>query len=142
MGVDGIGGPRGPFAPPGGGTPSAGAVAPNSGVRVQNESADAAQGVAPQGVAPQGVAPQGVEAGVAAGVGDVGGAGAAELERARLASGELTFDQYLELQIQHATSHLEGQAPASLLDEIRGVLREELTSDPVLASLASRVAAD
>ncbi len=137
MGVDGIGGPRGPFAPPGGGTPSAGAVAPNSGVRVQNESADAAQGVAPQGVAPQGV-----EAGVAAGVGDVGGAGAAELERARLASGELTFDQYLELQIQHATSHLEGQAPASLLDEIRGVLREELTSDPVLASLASRVAAD
>jgi hypothetical protein len=51
------------------------------------------------------------------------------------------LDQYLELQVEHATAHLVDQAPASVLEGIRQALRQELATDPVLVSLASRLGA-
>jgi hypothetical protein len=84
------------------------------------------------------------DAGSVARSGDVGGVGAAsaaEVDRARLVRGELSLDQYLELQVEHATAHLADQAPPSVLEEIRGALRQELAADPVLLSLTSRLGA-
>jgi hypothetical protein len=69
------------------------------------------------------------------------GTGAAEVDRVRLARGEITLDQYLDREVVRATGHLEAQAPPAMLETIRGALREELSTDPVLRALASRISA-
>ncbi len=125
MGVDGIGGPRGPLTPPGGGGAAGpGGVGPSGGPSSGVRDLDGAGSVGRSGD-----------------VSGVGAAGAAEVDRARLVRGELSLDQYLELQVEHATAHLVDQAPPAVLEEIRGALRQELAADPVLLSLTSRLGA-
>lgn len=123
MGIDGIGGPRPPGTPPGG-------VA----------SADAVGG-------PGSVGPVDGTEGTRAVEGPLASEGASrpealgDVDRARLESGELSVSDYLEMQVQRATAHLVDHAPAATLESVRSELREQLAADPVLRSLAERIAA-
>ncbi len=136
MGVDGIGGSRGPLAPPASGVPAS---------RVESRDGELRPGGVSSGEAPEGA--QGVGGAQGAGAVDASaldaaaGAGAAEVDRVRLARGEITLDQYLDREVVRATGHLEAQAPPAMLETIRGALREELSTDPVLLALASRISA-
>jgi hypothetical protein len=56
----------------------------------------------------------------------------------RFDAGELTVDEYLDLQVDQAVAHLEGKLPAEQLDFVRASLRTQLTEDPVLAELVRR----
>jgi hypothetical protein len=58
------------------------------------------------------------------------------LERVR--SGELSLDQYLDGRVQEAVQHLVGKLSPEQLDFVRGTLREQLSSDPVLVELVQR----
>ncbi len=111
MGVDGIGGPRGPLTPP------------TSGVQTRSLERS--------------------ELGSSAEVGSSSAAGAsgADVERVRLARGEITLEQYLEGEVLRATSHLEQRASSAMVEVIRSALREELASDPVLLALARTIKA-
>jgi hypothetical protein len=55
----------------------------------------------------------------------------------QLQRGEIGLDEYLEVQLEEATSHL-GSLPPEQLDFIRETLREELRSDPALVELVRR----
>jgi hypothetical protein len=56
----------------------------------------------------------------------------------RLGRGELTLDAYLETHVAAATAHLEGRLSPEQLDFVRGSLREQLATDPVLVQLVRR----
>ena len=53
----------------------------------------------------------------------------------RLRAGEISVSEYLDIQIQNATAHLEGRLSTEQLGFIRDNLREQLSSDPMLADL-------
>ena len=53
-------------------------------------------------------------------------------------SGELSLDQYLDGRVQEAVQHLVGKLSPEQLDFVRGTLREQLSSDPVLVELVQR----
>jgi hypothetical protein len=57
----------------------------------------------------------------------------AALDRVR--SGEMTINQYLDHQVDQATSHLSGKLSVEQMDFIRQSLREQLSSDPALVDL-------
>ena len=64
-------------------------------------------------------------------------AGATESETdfglsARFERGELTVDEYLEALVDNAVALVEEKLPADRIEWLRGVLREQLVSDPVL----------
>ncbi len=64
-----------------------------------------------------------------------------DVDRARLEAGQLSVEQYLEVQVERATAHLEARLSTEQLGAIRDELRAQLASDPVLASLARRATA-
>ena len=67
--------------------------------------------------------------------------GAAALDPgARLARGEITLDQYLDLRVQQATAHLEGKLDSKRLSFIRTTLRSQLETDPTLVELVRAAA--
>lgn len=53
----------------------------------------------------------------------------------RVRSGELTVEQYLDLRVSEATSHLDGKVSSDQLAFVRNSLREQLATDPVLVDL-------
>lgn len=57
---------------------------------------------------------------------------------ARLERGEMKLDAYLEARVGDAVRHLEGKLPPAELDFVRGALREQLETDPVLIELVRR----
>ncbi|WP_394833608.1 hypothetical protein LVJ94_44585 [Pendulispora rubella] len=74
-------------------------------------------------------------AGSVGGAGAVEGAAASPLEKLR--AGQIDLNGYLDLKLDQATAHLQGLAPAHL-DAIKKALREQLTTDPMLADLVKR----
>lgn len=56
----------------------------------------------------------------------------------RLKAGEIDMNQYLELRVDQATSHLVGRVDAERLETIRNVLRCEIETDPMLIDLVQR----
>jgi hypothetical protein len=60
----------------------------------------------------------------------------AELQRLR--DGSLSLEQYLDLQVERAVSHLKGQLSSRRLELIKGVLREQISSSPALVELMKR----
>jgi hypothetical protein len=56
----------------------------------------------------------------------------------QLHAGLITPNEYLELKVQQATSHLTMLSPAEL-DSVRGALRDRLAADPSLADLVRAV---
>lgn len=64
------------------------------------------------------------------------GAGSASL--GALQRGEIDLGAYLDTRVVEATRHLEGSLSAEQLEFVRGGLREQLSSDPVLVELVRR----
>ena len=56
----------------------------------------------------------------------------------RVNRGELGIDEYLNLRVAEATSHLDGKLPQEQLEFVRLTLREQLNTDPVLVELVRR----
>jgi hypothetical protein len=50
-------------------------------------------------------------------------------------AGQMDMQTYLETRVQEATRHLEGKAPRAVLEQVRGVLREQLAHDPALQEM-------
>jgi hypothetical protein len=50
-------------------------------------------------------------------------------------AGKISVSQYLDVQVQQATSHLDGRLSPDQLSFVRDSLREQLSSDPVLVDL-------
>jgi hypothetical protein len=55
----------------------------------------------------------------------------------QLKSGKIDFNQYVDLKLHEATSHLEGLSPAQL-DTIRSMLRDRMATDPELIDLVKQ----
>jgi hypothetical protein len=75
-------------------------------------------------------------AGAAGALGSARAGGSALLERLR--SGEIDVEQYLDAQVTAATTHVQAALSPGQLDFIRGALREQLATDPVLIELVRR----
>ncbi|MDF2697611.1 MAG: hypothetical protein K0S65_5994 [Labilithrix sp.] len=58
---------------------------------------------------------------------------------ARLRSGEIDVNGYVDLKVDEATKGLEGLSPAEL-DDIKKVLRDQMSTDPGLMDLARQAA--
>lgn len=56
----------------------------------------------------------------------------------RLDAGDISVDEYLDLQVNEAVAHLDGKLPTNQLEFVRESLREQLTEDPVLVELVRR----
>jgi hypothetical protein len=56
----------------------------------------------------------------------------------QLESGQLSHEQYLDIRADQAVHHLVGRLPAEQVDLIRTTLRERLSTDPLLISMARR----
>jgi hypothetical protein len=50
----------------------------------------------------------------------------------RLARGELDFDAYLDARVDEAIAPLAGKLPADRIAWLKGMLRDQLVTDPVL----------
>lgn len=61
-------------------------------------------------------------------------------EYALFKAGQIDLDEYLELSVDRAVMHLQGQIPEEQIDAMRQVLRAGLADDPELSALAARVA--
>lgn len=108
------------------------------------------KGPSPAGVSPTSTSPS-APVGRAAETGatfDISGGAATSTERAgaaasteatspaaRVRSGELTIDQYLEQRVAEATQHLEGKIPPAKLSEVQSMLRSQLQTDPTLIEM-------
>lgn len=57
---------------------------------------------------------------------------------ARLRSGEISVDQYLDARVDDAVSPLISKLPPEAVEHIRATLRAELENDPVLVELVRR----
>ena len=55
----------------------------------------------------------------------------------QLKAGKIDFNQYVDLKVDEATSHLEGLSPAQL-DTIRSMLRDRMATDPELVDLVKQ----
>lgn len=60
---------------------------------------------------------------------------------AQLRSGKIDVDEYIDLTIERAVSHLVGQMADDRIEAMRGVLRSSLRNDPYLSALARQIAA-
>lgn len=126
MGIDGIGGARPPGVPPGAGEAVSGARAATGPERIGGGEISGVAGTAEL---------QGAEAAERT----EGTRAAGDMDLARLERGELSVDQYLDLQVERATAHLVDRASPSALEQVRSELREQLATDPVLRTLAEQV---
>jgi hypothetical protein len=61
-------------------------------------------------------------------------------EHALLAAGKITVDEYMDMTVDRALSHLRGRISAERFAEMRRILRAELEQDPGLSELVARVA--
>ena len=59
----------------------------------------------------------------------------------RLDAGNISVDEYLDLQVNEAVAHLEGKLPPNQLQFVRESLRDQLREDPVLVELVRRTTA-
>jgi hypothetical protein len=50
-------------------------------------------------------------------------------------AGQMDLNTYLETRVQEATRHLEGKAPRSVIEQVQGMLREQLAHDPALQEM-------
>ena len=55
----------------------------------------------------------------------------------QLKAGKIDFNQYVDLKVEEATSHLEGLSPAQL-DTIKSMLRDRMATDPELVDLVKQ----
>jgi hypothetical protein len=55
----------------------------------------------------------------------------------QLKAGKIDFNQYVDLKVDEATSHLEGLSPTQL-DSIRSMLRDRMATDPELVDLVKQ----
>jgi hypothetical protein len=55
----------------------------------------------------------------------------------QLKAGKIDFNQYVDLKVDEATSHLEGLSP-SQVDSIRSMLRDRMATDPELVDLVKQ----
>ncbi len=55
----------------------------------------------------------------------------------QLKAGKIDFNQYVDLKVQEATSHLEAMSP-SQIDSIRSMLRDRMATDPELVDLVKQ----
>ena len=55
----------------------------------------------------------------------------------QLKAGKIDFNQYVDLKVEEATSHLEGLSP-SQLDSIKSMLRDRMATDPELVDLVKQ----
>ena len=69
--------------------------------------------------------------------GAVSGTGGVELLE-RVQRGEVDLGTYLDARVDQAVSHLEGKLTPEQLEFVKGELREQLESDPVLIELVRR----
>jgi len=70
---------------------------------------------------------------------NVGAAGPELSEEIRqLQRGTLSLDEYLDGQAERAVAHLRGQVSSRRLDDIKSVLREQMTTSPGLVELLRR----
>jgi hypothetical protein len=53
----------------------------------------------------------------------------------RLRAGKISVSEYLDIQVNQATAHLDGRLGAEQLSFVRDSLREQLSTDPVLVDL-------
>jgi hypothetical protein len=60
---------------------------------------------------------------------------------ARLRAGEIDVNGYVDLKVDEATRGLEGLSPAEL-DDIKKVLRDQMSTDPGLTDLVRRAAGE
>lgn len=51
---------------------------------------------------------------------------------ARFERGELTIDEYLDVLVSNSVAQVQGKLSTDRIEWLRGMLREQLTSDPVL----------
>jgi len=51
---------------------------------------------------------------------------------ARLERGELTIDEYLDVLVSNSVAQVQGKLSTDRIAWLRGMLRDQLTSDPVL----------
>lgn len=61
-------------------------------------------------------------------------------EQALLAAGKISVDEFMDMSVDRALSHLEGQVSEDRLSLMREVLRTQLEQDPHLSALRNRVA--
>jgi len=62
-------------------------------------------------------------------------------ELQRVHDGKLSVDEYLELQVDRAVSHLQSKVSGRRLELIKGVMREQISSSPALIELMRRMGA-
>ncbi len=67
-----------------------------------------------------------------------GQAPVADADLAKLESGEITRDEYLDIRVDAAVSHLRGDLSSEQLELVRETLRDQLESDPMLQRLLQR----
>lgn len=56
----------------------------------------------------------------------------------RVESGEMSIEEYLDARVEQATAHLQAALPPEQLQLLQETLREQLSTDPVVASLVQR----
>jgi len=56
----------------------------------------------------------------------------------RLGRGEITLDEYMDYQADVAVAHLKGLVDSGRLQSIRSMIREQMTTDPVLVEQLRR----
>src|SRR5688572_9958949 len=57
-----------------------------------------------------------------------------------LLAGKISVDEYMDMTVDRALSHLKGQMSKERLAQMRSILRSELEHDPDLQALVRRVA--
>ncbi len=77
---------------------------------------------------------------VVAGVDASGVVGSGQSEQALLAAGKISVDEYMDMTVDRALSHLRDQMSPQRYEMMRQILRAELEQDPHLDSLVRRAA--
>ena len=77
----------------------------------------------------------------AAGMDESGTVASGESEQALLAAGKITLDEFMDMSVDRALAHLDGQISSERMKMMREILRSQLEQDPHLSSLVQRAAA-
>ncbi len=80
------------------------------------------------------------EAGTGSLLDSSGVVGSGESEYALLRAGKIDIDEYMELSVERAVAHLEGQLPLDQVEAMRAVLLDSLRNDPQLSTLVAQAA--
>lgn len=66
---------------------------------------------------------------------------AGESEHALLQAGKISVDEFIEMSVDRALTHLNGQVGREQFETMRAILRSQLELDPYLSALVARAAA-